>query len=494
MPTPVVMGIGARGGDAYLRLPWGAAWGHEQFRAREDLAALAGRGARGKAFASPPGSRGVKGPAALLLLALVALLAPGALAQAPEGPLYAYHTYASLASDLERLAAEHPGLARLASIGQSRAGLELWMLEVGNLSDPGLAAKPAMYLDAAHHGNEALSLEAAYLFAALLLEGYGSDAEARALVEGARLFVVPLVNPDGKAANTRQNAALVNLNRNYPFHWNERGTGPLGTPNYAGPAPASEPETQANIGAFVEASPLVYASLHAGSYDVVRPFGHAPEEGLPDEGLYANLLAFAEAQGLPSRWPSGSGESIDWAYGARGVFSVLLEVYEHPVRPPGTPQALPGPATREEVLRVLEPHFQVLRYLLANAGRWGALLEARFEEVEGQAAVLAVRNAGLAPARELSAAATGLELLAPLPAELGPGEEARVPVRLEPPAQVRLTYQRLAVEPEDPEATRASLSLLLELPAPRVEPRPTPAAGALAAVALALLLAARRRG
>lgn len=429
------------------------------------------------------------------LLALLALASP-ALAQAPETPAYEYHTYATLQADLEALAAAHPERARLSSIGQSATGLELWSLEIGLLDDPAYAAKPGFYLDGGHHGNEALGIEAAFLFAEWLLASYGEDANATAMVDGARIHVTPLVNPDGKTLNTRTNGNLVNLNRNYPFHWDERGTDPApGGGNYAGPSAGSEPETQANM-AFIDANDLdVYVTLHTGSYDIVRPFGYSPDATVPDEDLYQRLFAYAEQEaGLASRWPGGSGESLCWAYGARGIFAFLLEVHEFDVRPEGSPQLLLGPLTKEEVLAGLEPHFAVLRHVLANAGRWGGALEAGIEDVQGGRGTLVVENRGFGPAANITLAGTGLAAEGALPASLAPGASARVPVRLDGPSQALLRYDRLAVVPEDGQPSQASAEARVEARTGSIEPRAAPGAEALAPLAaLAVALAARRR-
>jgi protein MpaA len=62
---------------------------------------------------------------------------------------------------------------------------------------------------------------------------------------GVDLWLVPSMNPDGVANDTRKNANGVDLNRNFPFRW-----GKIGKPDYwqhAGASRASEPETKAMV-------------------------------------------------------------------------------------------------------------------------------------------------------------------------------------------------------------------------------------------------------
>lgn len=81
------------------------------------------------------------------------------------------------------------------------------------------------------HGNEQVGKEVVDLLRKMDI-GAGLD-----------LWLVRSVNPDGMAANTRQNARGVDLNRNFPTRWEPIGQ--KGYWQYSGPSAASEPETKA---------------------------------------------------------------------------------------------------------------------------------------------------------------------------------------------------------------------------------------------------------
>lgn len=63
--------------------------------------------------------------------------------------------------------------------------------------------------------------------------------------KGVDLWLVPSMNPDGVANNTRTNANGVDLNRNFPYQWGKIGK--PGNWQYSGPSRASEPETKAMV-------------------------------------------------------------------------------------------------------------------------------------------------------------------------------------------------------------------------------------------------------
>jgi predicted deacylase len=93
-------------------------------------------------------------------------------------------------------------------------------------------------------------------------------------IHGVDLWVVPVMNPDGLARDTRQNARGVDLNRNFPTHW-VHTTGHYGS----GPRAASEPETRAMMRFLLKVRPdrLVsfHQPLHGVDLDSRRPgFSH----------------------------------------------------------------------------------------------------------------------------------------------------------------------------------------------------------------------------
>ncbi len=86
-----------------------------------------------------------------------------------------------------------------------------------------------------------------------------SSAPLQAL-DGHRVVVMPCANPDGYVANTRQNANLIDLNRNFPDK--TFGTGEKSKKFNGGKVAASEPETKAILDVVARFKPSLIISLH----------------------------------------------------------------------------------------------------------------------------------------------------------------------------------------------------------------------------------------
>jgi murein peptide amidase A len=107
------------------------------------------------------------------------------------------------------------------------------------------------------------------------------------------LWTIRSANPDGTAADRRTNAHGVDLNRNFPRHWELAGKG---TAHWSGPSKASEPETQALLSFIKRIQPRTTIVFHqpldgvdsyrAKSMKLVRRLSAA--SGLPVKSFSCN--------------------------------------------------------------------------------------------------------------------------------------------------------------------------------------------------------------
>ncbi|MDZ7332815.1 MAG: M14 family metallopeptidase [candidate division KSB1 bacterium] len=260
-----------------------------------------------------------------------------------------YHTYSELEAELQDLAKNHPAIAQLSSLGRSHEGRELWALNISDQVDND-ESEPAIILLGAHHAREWISVEVPLLIARFLIEQYGVDTTVTRLVDQVEIWVVPMVNPDGHQhsvttdrlwrKNRRNNgdgSFGVDLNRNYGYQWGGPGSsGDTFSEVYRGPAPFSEPETQA-IRTFLEhQSPRALISYHSYSQLVLYPWGFTNQPA-PDKALLDSLAVALAHQiravhgknyvpGQSSTLYLASGDTTDWLYGLFGVPAFTIEL------------------------------------------------------------------------------------------------------------------------------------------------------------------------
>jgi hypothetical protein len=301
-----------------------------------------------------------------------------------------YHSVAEHRQHLTDVAAARPDLAVTVDIGDSwkkAAGLggndlQAICLTKQNAGDCQLnptSAKPRFLLISAIHARELTPAEMAYRWIDHLVAGYGNDPEVSWLMDHVEMWVVPLVNPDGReivesggtvpylqrknANNTAPGSAAcanppsassqagVDLNRNSSTpNWGGAGTStnPCAQ-TYLGVAPASEPETQAiqgllsslfadtkgpnRIDAASASTRGVMVTLHSYSNFVLFPYGDAKTGGYAPNDAGLRSLAFRMT--YFNGYKAGTGDEIlypttgttdDWTYGTLGVPSFTFEL------------------------------------------------------------------------------------------------------------------------------------------------------------------------
>ena len=122
----------------------------------------------------------------------------------------------------------------------------------------------------------------------------------------ADLWLVPSLNPDGLARDTRQNAHGVDLNRNFPSLW--RPIGHPGSTYYSGPKPFSEPETRAARDLILRIKPRFTVWYHQ-HLDLVWAYGRSTAAGR----RYAQLAGMR-----PVHRPWLAGSATNWQNHLKG--------------------------------------------------------------------------------------------------------------------------------------------------------------------------------
>jgi hypothetical protein len=268
-----------------------------------------------------------------------------------SGSLGGFWTLAEVKMKLDDLvASDAQGIVadKLDTVGYSLQGRPIWGLELGK-PPVGPDSRPVAFFAALTHAREPGGMQALFNFADDLLAKYASDPVAKYLLENRRIYLCPVVNPDGYwfnqriydttathqfgywRKNLRDNDANhvtngsdgVDLNRNYGFKWAYNDTGSSSAPSsdtYRGTAAWSEPETRVQRDLVAALRPVSGFSFHTYSDLFVHPWGWTPI-GTPDSTLFQTWSdelsitnGFAAGPG-PRILYAVNGEFSDWTYG-----------------------------------------------------------------------------------------------------------------------------------------------------------------------------------
>lgn len=159
-------------------------------------------------------------PSLLLCLLVVLVAAAPATAQGPrtafeENDGAAWTTHPEEVAFLARVAAESPRV-NLQEIGRSKGELPLHIVEVSAPGPVGAQAarrRPTALMVCTQHGNEPSGREACLKHLRDL--AFSTDAKIVSLLERSTFIYVPTANPDGRAANSRQNLDPQDVNRDH---------------------------------------------------------------------------------------------------------------------------------------------------------------------------------------------------------------------------------------------------------------------------------------
>jgi hypothetical protein len=326
-----------------------------------------------------------------------------------------YRVLADFGREIDALQTKYPTLAKRISIGTSVEGRDLTGIEIGRDVTGPEDGRPVFLMFGAHHAREWPSAELPMEFAYDLLQGYTDTshpqhARIKNVLDKGRAIIVPVSNPDGydasrtsgdivdlrgtavpynpgvllatpgnayKRKNCRNVDGLtqpagtcvlvaspggfgagVDLNRNYGALWGGPGADSTqASAIYRGPAPFSEPETQAIRNLISTRQVTTLITNHTFSNLILRPVGVAPGTVTPDGNPagFAPDECFTDASGrqigmqeLGRRMAMQNGYSNqfgwelydttgtteDYSYNATGGYGYTFEIGPNEFHPP----------------------------------------------------------------------------------------------------------------------------------------------------------------
>jgi murein tripeptide amidase MpaA len=277
------------------------------------------------------------------------------------GPEGLYHSYSEIRDELQQLALNYPQIAKVYDVGdswektQGIANRDIWAIKISDNVAQDEDEAEILFIGS-HHAREWISVEVPFYLAKYLVENYDTDPLISSYIDNGEIWIVPMLNPDGHQysidvyrmwrKNRRYNGGGiygVDLNRNYSYMWG--GPGSSGNPSsdiYRGPAPFSEPETQAirylaqnhDFRAIISYHSYGQLILYPWSYTSIPPPDEESLRYLSTEMsdlIYAVYRKYYEPI-QSSELYLASGVTQDWAYGELGIFCFTIEL-----RPAGFP-------------------------------------------------------------------------------------------------------------------------------------------------------------
>jgi Predicted carboxypeptidase len=227
-----------------------------------------------------------------------------------------YHDQPQIENYLQAVASALPAIATYKVLGQSGQGRDLVYLIINATCQ---ASPPAIFANGTHHGDEPSSTEAALAIPDYLLRRSTTDATVRSLLQTYAFYVMPLVNPDGFALHTRENAAGLDINRDY---------------SYPGRSDADSFKTlEAGLVKSLQESVGFRAAItyHSGAQEVLWPWCYTGDATADDSFFTAagqrtaQAMNFAIYQQSYDDYPT-QGEYIDYAYWKSHTLASTFEV------------------------------------------------------------------------------------------------------------------------------------------------------------------------
>ena len=135
----------------------------------------------------------------------------------PRPDFTRYYRFDALVEQLRALVAARPNLAKLASIGQSLEGRDLWLVTLTNDDTGPALTKPGYWIDGNTHAGEVTGATACLYTIWRYLNDYGSDPRVTDLLDQQTTYILPRLCPDGAELYLTTPTLLRSSVRHYPY-------------------------------------------------------------------------------------------------------------------------------------------------------------------------------------------------------------------------------------------------------------------------------------
>ncbi|WP_109210281.1 MULTISPECIES: M14 family metallopeptidase [Microbacterium] len=251
---------------------------------------------------------------------------------AGDGVFRRYSGDGGLLEELQGVAAAYPKIAQFRVIGRTVQGQDIGAVRLtGNVARQKRDGKrPTTVYVGAQHAREWITPEMVRRLLDHIATSYGSDGRITDIVNTTELWFVPVANPDGYDFTFEEGRRLwrknlsdnngdgqitagdgVDLNRNFPTRWGYDNEGSSPSPSsdtYRGPAPASEPETQALDGLFADVTPEFLVNYHSAAELLLHGIGWQVATPSPDDVIYEAMVGDDADPAVPGYDPDLSAE------------------------------------------------------------------------------------------------------------------------------------------------------------------------------------------
>ena len=270
-----------------------------------------------------------------------------------------YHDYYDTTDELNEFQIKYPNLVNVFSIGESFLGKDIWCIRLTNESNKQI--KLSCLIDGCIHGNEWESGEACLYLAEYLLINNGHNSTITNILNTTEIYLIPIVNPDGRIADERETNNGVDPNRNFDIFFGKLFRGhsfrlgklfnkikipkikippddPVKWYYNCGRYPFSEVETKALssfIGELADEELSFYVNTHTPAHYVITPWlSYKPPYQLKiqEENVYAYVIEWVDKNteydgvfGQELNAKTG-GNAMDWCFKEYNIPSFTYEL------------------------------------------------------------------------------------------------------------------------------------------------------------------------